>query len=154
MCVKAILVLHMEEKMISIDTRTPQSIRDMCILYTTTKKLADFDASSATANLDQKVVNVDLLLSGFLAENNLPLITADHTAKLFWKIFPDFIIVNKYRCGLTNTTQMLTEAVAKHITSDLKEELLLTRCYRSTADGRSDEVDKFLPILVRYVGKD
>ena len=29
LCVEAISVLHMEEKMISIDTRTPQRIRDM-----------------------------------------------------------------------------------------------------------------------------
>ena len=33
LCVKAISVLHMEEKMISIDTRTPQTIRDMWMLH-------------------------------------------------------------------------------------------------------------------------
>ena len=153
MCGGDFSVAHGGENDINRHKNTSKHKRYVDTVPTTTK-LADFDASSATANLDQKVVNVDLLFSGFLAENNLPLITADHTAKLFWKIFPDSIIVNKYRCGLTNTTQMLTEAVAKQITSDLKEELLLTGCYRSTTDGRSDEVDKFLPVLVRYVGKD
>ena len=29
LCIEAISVLHMEEKMISIDTRTPQSLKDM-----------------------------------------------------------------------------------------------------------------------------
>ena len=42
LCVETISVLHMEEKMISIDTRTPQSIRDMwitTITITTIKKV-------------------------------------------------------------------------------------------------------------------
>ena len=40
-------------------------------------------------------------------------------------------------------THMLTGAVAKQITSDLKEELLLTCWYGIAADGTSDEeVDK------------
>ena len=29
LCIEAISVLHMEKKMISIDTRTPQSLKDM-----------------------------------------------------------------------------------------------------------------------------
>ena len=33
LCVEAITVLHMEEKMISIDTRITQSIRDMWMLH-------------------------------------------------------------------------------------------------------------------------
>ena len=49
---------------------------------------------------------------------------------------------------------MLTGAVAKQITSNLKKELLLTRWYGLAADGTSDEDDKFLPILVRYIDKD
>ena len=52
LCVEAISVLYMEEEMISIDTKTPQSIRDMSILRND-KKLTNFEASSATANLDQ-----------------------------------------------------------------------------------------------------
>ena len=49
---------------------------------------------------------------------------------------------------------MLTGAVAKQITNDLKELLLLTHWYGLTIDGTSDENDKFLPILIRYVDKD
>ena len=63
-------------------------------------------------------------------------------------MFPDSKIVNKYRCGLTNTTHMLIGAVAKQITSNLKEE------YGLATDGSSDEGDKFLQVLVRYVDKD
>ena len=54
LCVEEISVLHMEEKTIQRQ-----------------KKLTDFDASSATENFDLKVVKVELLFSGFLAEHNL-----------------------------------------------------------------------------------
>ena len=89
--------------MISIDTRRPQSLKDMQILCND-KKLTDFDASSATANSDQKVVKAKLLCSAFLVEHDLPLTTADHAAKLFRNMFPDSKIVNKHRFGRTKTT--------------------------------------------------
>ena len=118
------------------------------------KKLTDFGASSATANLDQKVVKAKLLFSGFLVEHELPLTTADHAAKLFRNMFPDTKIVNKYRCSRTKTTHMLAGPVSKQITSDLKDELLLTPWYRLATDGSSDEDDKHLPVSVRHVDKD
>ena len=117
------------------------------------KKLTDFGASSVTANLDQKLVKAKLIFSPFLVEHELPLTTADHTAKLFRNMFPDSKIVNKYRCGRTKTTQMLAGAVSKQITSDLKEELLLTPWYGLATDGNSDEDDKLLPVSVRHVDK-
>ena len=46
-------------------------------------------------------------------------------------MFSDSKIVNKYLCDRTKTTHMLTRAVLEQITSDLKEELLLTRWYGS-----------------------
>ena len=118
------------------------------------RKLTDIGGSSAAANLNQKVVEAELLFSGFLVEHNLPLSTTDHAAQLFRNMFPDSKIVNKHRCGRTKTTHMLTGAVAKQITSNLKEELLLTRWYGLATNGTSDEDDKFFPVLVRYVDKD
>ena len=90
-------------------------------------------------------MKTDLLFSGFLVEHNLPLSTADHAAKLFRNMFPDSKIVNKYRCSCTNTTHILTGAVAKQITSDLKEVLLLTRWYGLATDGSSDQDDQIFP---------
>ena len=49
---------------------------------------------------------------------------------------------------------MVTGAVAKQMTSDLKEELLLSHLYRFAADGTSDKGDKFLLVLVKYIDKD
>ena len=69
-------------------------------------------------------------------------------------MFSEFKIVNKYRCGRTKITRMVTGAVAKQMTSDLKEELLLSHLYRFAADGTSDKGDKFLLVLVKYIDKD
>ena len=72
-----------------------------------------------------------MLFSGYLVEHNLPLRTADHAAKFLRNMFSDSKIVNKYLCDRTKTTHMLTRVVSEQITSDLKEELLLTRWYGS-----------------------
>ena len=142
----------MEEKIISLDTRTPLSIRDVWMLHN--DKLTDFSASSVTTNLDQKVMKTEVLCSGFLVEHNLPLSTADHAAKLFKDMFPDSEIVNKYQYGRTKVTHMLNGAVAKQITSDLKEQMLLTRWYGLATNGTSDDDEKCLPVLLGHVDKD
>ena len=49
---------------------------------------------------------------------------------------------------------MLAGAVSKQITSNLKEELLLTPWYGLVTDGSSDEDDKLLPVSVRHNDKD
>ena len=49
---------------------------------------------------------------------------------------------------------MLTGAVSEQFTSDLKEELLLTRWYELAIHGSSDQDHKSLPILLRHVDKD
>ena len=51
-------------------------------------------------------------------------------------------------------TYMLTRAVAKQVTSNLKKELLLTHWYGLATDGTSDGDDKYLAVIVRYVDKD
>ena len=49
---------------------------------------------------------------------------------------------------------MLTGAVPRQITSDLKEKLLLTRYNKLATDGSSNEYYKIFPVLVRHVDKD
>ena len=62
--------------------------------------------------------------------------------------------MNKYRCGRKKTTHLLTGTVAKQITSNLKEDPLLTRWYGLATGGSYDEDDKCLPVLVGHVDKD
>ena len=60
-----------------------------------------------------KYLGAEVLFSGFLAEHNLTLATADHMSKPFKSIFPDSQIASKCKCGRTMTLHILTETVAK-----------------------------------------
>ena len=64
-------------------------------------------------------------------------------------MFPDSKMANKYECGRTKTTHMPTRAVVKQITSDPKEELLLTSWYGLATDGSIDKDGRFLLVLIR-----
>ena len=97
------------------------------------KKLTDFVASS-TKKLWK--LNCFFLVFWFNT-TTLLLRTANYAAKLFRNKFPDSKTLNKYRCGHTKTTHMLTGKVAKQFTSELKEELLLSRWYELAMDGTS-----------------
>ena len=91
----------MEEKIISIDTRTLQSISDKWIRDTDTwmqhngKESYRFWWKVNDCKLRPKVVKAELLFSGFLVKRNLPLSTAYHAVKLFRNMFPDSKIMNK-----------------------------------------------------------
>ena len=69
-----ISVLHMDEKMISADRyKDTSKHRGYVNAAQRQRKLTNFGASSATANLNQKVLKAELLFSGLLVEHNLPL---------------------------------------------------------------------------------
>ena len=87
-------------------------------------------------------------------EHNLPLATADHISKLFKSMFSDSQIASKYKCGRTKTSHILTGTVAKNLMKDIKEEIIAAHWFGLATDGSSDENDKFLPILIRHIGKD
>ena len=96
------------------------------------KKLTDFVASST-----KKLWKLNCFFLVFWFNTTSLLSTSNYAAKLFRNKFPDSKTLNKYRCGRTKTTHMLTGKVAKQFTSELKEELLLSRWYELAMDGTS-----------------
>ena len=69
-----ISVLHMAEKMISTDRyKDTSKHRGYVDAAQQQRKLTNFGAGLATANLIQKVLKAELLYSGLLVEHNLPL---------------------------------------------------------------------------------
>ena len=97
------------------------------------RKLTDFVVSST-----KRLRKLNCFFLVFWFNTSLLLSTANYAAKLFRNKFPDSKILNKYRCGRTKTTHILTVKVAKQFTSELKEELLLTRWYKLATDETSD----------------
>ena len=67
-------------------------------------------------------------------------------------MFPDSKIAAKYKCKKNKTTHVLTGAVTNDNIEELSKYLQST--YEIRTDGSSDETDKYLPVLVRYVGPD
>ena len=110
--------------------------------------------SSSAKHLEKLAVRAEVLFSGFLAEHNLTLATADHMSKPFNYIFPDPQIASKCKCGRTMTLHILTGTVAKNVIKYVKEEIIAAYCFGLLTDGNSDENDKFLPTLIRHFGKD
>jgi len=72
-------------------------------------------------------------------------------------MFPDSKIAQKYACGRTKTTHILSGAVAKESVGKLKAPLnepSLNKWFGIATDGSSDENDKFLSILIRHFAED
>ena len=55
--------------------------------------LTDWASSTATNKLNEKVTRAELLFSGFIAEHNFSIATADHAGSLFGEMFLDTKIV-------------------------------------------------------------
>lgn len=114
--------------------------------------MTSFTSSGISSLIDEKVIRVELLFSGFIYEHNLLVAATDYVEKLFKVMFPDSKIVKKYCCSWKKATNILPEAVAKESLLDLKPDLSssdLHNWFVYLIDGRSDKNDKFLPIINR-----
>ena len=109
--------------------------------------------SSSAKHLEKQAIRAEVLFSGFLVEHNLPLATADHISKLFKYMFPDSKIESKYKYGRAKTSHILTGTVAKNVMKDIKEDIIAEHWFGLAAHGSSED-DKFLPVLIRHIGKD
>ena len=91
----------------------------------------------------------ELLFTNFLIEHNLPLATADHAGPLFWKMFPDSKIAEKYSRARTKTTalnNMLADENNKDLVTKLKQQP-----FSLSTDGSNDKgATTLYPIVVRY----
>ena len=110
-------LLHMEEKIIPIDTRTLQRTSFMWIrekdvwMQHNDKENYRFCCKVKDCKLRLKSSESQTAFFCLLVKHNVPLSTAYYAVKLFRKMFPDSKIMNKYRCGRTKTTHMLPGAV-------------------------------------------
>ena len=115
--------------------------------------LTDWQSSTETNKLDEKVTRAETLFSGFIAEHNLSITTADHTGNLLREMIQDSKIAAKYICKTIKTTYVLTGAVAKDNIEELSKYLQST-WYGITTDDSSDETKKYLLVFARHEGPD
>ena len=67
--------------------------------------------------LPPKVVQVEVKMTNFLVQHNIPLSIADDLGLLFRNIFTDSQISKTFASGRTKTTCILNNAIAPHFTS-------------------------------------
>ena len=72
--------------------------------------MTSFLFSESTSALDENFMKAELLFTGFICENNLPISTADHARKLLKAIFFDSKIAKNYSCGRTKTTNVFARS--------------------------------------------
>ena len=97
--------------------------REYCDVTKGQNKLTNWTSSSAKP-LEKQAIRAEVLFSGFLVENNLPLATTEYMSKLFKSMFPDSQIASMYKCGRTKTSHIFTGTVAKNAMKDIKEEII------------------------------
>ena len=61
--------------------------------------------------LESQVRRVEVKVTGFITEHNIPFAVADHLGSLFKDIFHDSKIAKNYACGKTKTTCILNRAI-------------------------------------------
>ena len=116
------------------------------------EKETNFTSTGNFSVIDEKVIRVELLFSGFICEYNLVIVRANYVGKLLKTMFPDSKIVKKYYCIRKKTIHILPEILAMELLFDLKSTLSssdLCNLFVLITDGKRKEIYEFLPILDR-----
>lgn len=58
-------------------------------------------------NSQEKVINAEVLFTGYILEHNLPFEASSHAGPLFRKMFPDSEVAKKYGCSSTKTSAII-----------------------------------------------
>ena len=100
-------------------------------------------------NLDKQVFNTEAVVTNFLFQHKVPLLTADHLTLLFKEAFPDSKISKKYASRRTKTTAIINESFTPHCLDYIVE-----RCkshpYPVGTDGSGDtDIEKMNPICIK-----
>ena len=97
----------------------------------------------------EKVINAEVLFTGFILEHNLPFEAAAHAGPLFRAMFPDSEIAKKYGCAATKTAAIINYAIAPSLCSPLIEHLQQNP-FSLAIDGSSDTgTENMYPLVVR-----
>lgn len=100
-------------------------------------------------SVGDKTTTAEIYFATFIAEHNLPFLTADHFTKLCKKMFPDSKIAG-FACGRTKTTAIVKCALAPALNAEV-----IAECQKSPftilCDGGNDMIEKkYFAIMVRY----
>ena len=84
--------------------------KEALLAASTTKSVASIFQPQVAKN----VIEADTRYSMFVAKHNLAFLSSEHASKLFSQMFPDSEIAQKFGCGPTKCTAIVTEALSPH----------------------------------------
>eukprot|EP00795_Rhopilema_esculentum_P011061 gene11061-19920_t len=104
---------------------------------------------SNDSKFDEQVLNAEVMMTNFLVQHNISLLTADHLSSLFKEVFPDSKIAKKYAARRTKTTAILNKSLAPHCLNYIEEHCKV-HPYSVGTDGSNDTgIEKMNPICVK-----
>ena len=92
---------------------------------------------------------VEIKLTGFLAEHNLPIAAADHLSSLIKECFPYSKIARSYSCARTKSLYILNGAIVPDLQQSLKDEMKVSVFSLSTDGSNNQNLEKMNPVTVR-----
>ena len=104
---------------------------------------------SNDSNLDKQVLNAEVMVTNFLVQHNIALLTAYHLSSRFKNAFPDSKIAQKYSSRRTKTTAIINKSFAPHCAEYVVEHCKAS-VYSVGTDGSNDTgLEKMNPICVK-----
>ena len=104
---------------------------------------------SNDSKFDEQVLNAEVMMTNFLVQHNISLLTADHLSSLFKEVFPDRKIAKKYAARRKKTTAILNKSLAPHCLNYIVEHCKV-HPYSVGTDGSNDTgIEKMNPICVQ-----
>ena len=105
--------------------------------------------TSNDSNLDKQVLNAEVMVTNFLVQHNITLLTVDHLTLLFKGAFPGSKIAKKYASRLTKTTAIINKSFAPHCLDYIVEHCK-SHPYSVATDSSNDTgIEKMNPICVK-----
>ena len=100
------------------------------------------------SSINEQTRIAEIKLTGFLAEHNLPIASADHLTSLVRECFPDSKIAKLYACSHTKASCILNGAICPDLKESLVEDMNSSVFSLSTDDSNDQNLDKMNPLTV------
>ena len=103
------------------------------------------------SNLDKQVLNAEVMVTNFLVQHKIALLTADQLTLLFKEALPDSKIAKKYASRQTKTTAIINKSFAPHCLDHIVKHCK-SHLYSVETDGSNDTgIEKMNPICIKML---
>ena len=106
--------------------------------------------TSNDSNLEKQVLNAEVIVTNFLTQHNIALLTADHLTLLFKEAFPDSKIAKNYSSCQTKTTAIISKSFPPHCLDYIVEHWKSHPYSVGTVGSNDTGIEKMNPICIKF----